>query len=1049
MIQQPNENCLSAAESQWPRVLRLLSFGLALFLCTLSSVAQQTGRDISGKVVSANAEPLAGATISVKGTSNAVVSGNDGSFSINIPENAVLVISSVGYKELEVNTSGLTDFNFTMTPSAQSMDDIVVVGYTTQKRASVTGAVSVVDLNNLQKTKSPDVIQALQGQVPGVMIQSSTGAPGDAIQIRIRGVGTLGNVDPLYIIDGVPTKNLTFLDPSDIQSMSVLKDAAATAIYGSRAANGVVIFTTKRGTKNDKSNIIIDYYTGITKPTSLPDMLNADQYLTAKDVAWHNTTGNSASATSPYAALKAAGNYANTNWLDELFTTGTTNKLNVAASGGSDKVQYYLSAGYFSANGIVVENNDMFKRVNLRANVNANLTDRLTAGINFQLVNATQDKLSSSGDAPGIIRHALLRPPVLGVYKDPSDPTYNPSDPYTDLPFYAQNLAANNGVWNGAQNRFEFSSNPIALVNYTDNKLNNFRNFGNAYLEYGFLRDKSLKLRSSYGADIIMVHNKAFFQNFGDNDGGGGALYPNLGRQNRPSSLTEERGQLTTLTITNTLNYQKLLNNIHNVNILLGQEYIKNKEDRMNGSRINYNNSSPAFRFLDYGSETSGLWNGGSQPNNWALVSFFGSANYGFENKYFLNATFRADGSSRFGPNNKWGYFPSVAGAWVISKESFMQDASWINNLKLRASWGMSGNQEIPNDAYQTVVSQVGGVVNINRYGNPDLKWESTKQTDIGLDMDVLSNRLSIYVDYYHKTTDNILLAVGLPAVSVGVINATYVNAGAVSNKGFELGVQYRNKDHAFKYEIGANATTQKNNVDQLYDFVPTIIDNVSHTITRPGNVISSYYGLQFDGIYQNINEINTYLHTNTNGAQPGDIKFKDINGDGQIDDNDRTILGNNIPKFFYGFHFNASYKKFDFSFMFQGVQGVDRYNDLKQIINYDTRPFNSTTDVLNAWNGEGSTNTIPRLTFNDNGGSKVSGVFVEDASFLRLKNVELGYTIQMKKLNLNNFRVYVSGQNLLTFTKYSGLDPESTLLKDQGTYPQLKGFILGARLNF
>lgn len=1023
---------------------------LITVFCYGMAHAQIKNNRLSGKVVNTFGEPLVGATISIKGSPGASLSDSSGNFTISgIGNNSVLTINYVGYTPYEAPVNSITGFVFTLSPGNNSLNDVVIVGYTTQKRSAVTGSVSVVDINSMQRTKSPDVIQSLQGQVSGVMIQGSTGQPGDAIQIVIRGPGTIGNIDPLYIVDGVPTKDITFLDGSDIQSISVLKDAAATAIYGSRAANGVVIFTTKKGTKTNRSNVSVDYYTGITKPTRLPEMLNASQYLTVKDMAWHNTAGNSASATSPYAALKGAGSYANTGWLDELFTTGTTNKLNVSANGGSDKVQYYLSAGYFSANGIVVENNDMYKRLNLRANVTANITDRLTAGINFQLVNATQDKLSSSGDAPGIIRHALLRPPVLSVYKDPSDPGYNPSDPYTDLPFFAQNLAANGGKWNGAQNYFEFTSNPIALVHYTDNKLNNFRSFGNGYLEYSFLSDKSLKFRSSYGADIIFVHNKAFFQNFGDNDGGGGDIYPNLGRQNRPSSLAEERGQLTTLTVTNTLNYQKLIHNSHNLNVLLGQEYIKNKEDRMNGSRINYDNTSPAFRFLDYGSTTSGLWNGGSEPNNWTLVSFFASANYGFNNKYFINGTIRADGSSKFGPNNKWGYFPSIAGAWAISKENFMKDADWISNLKLRASWGISGNQEIPNDAYQTVVSQVNGVVNITRYGNPDLKWESTKQTDIGIDLDILENRLSFTADYYYKKTDNILLAVPLPAVSVGVINATFVNAGIVSNKGFELGVQYRNRDHAFKYEIGANASTQKNKVEQLYDFVPNIIDNVNHTITQPGYTVNSYYGLQFAGIYQNEAEISSYLHTNTNGAKPGDIKFRDVNNDGQIDDNDRTTLGNNIPRLFYGFNFSASYKNFDFAFMFQGVNGADRYNDLKQILNYDTRPFNSTTDVLNAWNGEGSTNTTPRLTFNDNGGSKVSSVFVEDASYLRLKNIELGYTVHLEKLRINSFRIYASGQNLLTFTRYSGLDPESTLLKDQGTYPQLKNFILGARFSF
>jgi TonB-linked SusC/RagA family outer membrane protein len=501
-----------------------------------------------------------------------------------------------------------------------------------------------------------------------------------------------------------------------------------------------------------------------------------------------------------------------------------------------------------------------------------------------------------------------------------------------------------------------------------------------------------------------------------------------------------------TFTFSNTLNYLKNINGKHTINALLGTENISSKSSGIGGSRQNFDNSTGPFRYLDYGS-TSNLYNGGS-ASNWNLVSFFASGTYGYENKYFTTATIRADASSRFGPNNKWGYFPSLSAGWAISQEKFMEDVNWISSLKLRASWGKSGNQEIPDHAYETVVTKVGGVVNTIRYGNPDIKWESTTQTNIGMDLSVLKDKLSFSADYFIKKTDDILLAVGLPAVSVGVIEKTFVNAGEVSNKGFELGVSYQENSHAFKYNINANIATLTNKVDKLQTFVKSIIDDGTHTKTEVGQPISSYYGLVFDGVYQNAGEITHHLFSNANDAQPGDIRFRDLDKDGQINANDRAFIGNPIPKLTYGLAFSAEYKRFDFSFLLQGVEGVDRYNDLKQILNYDSRPFNSMVSVLNSWSGDGSTNTTPRLTFNNNGGGNVSSVFVEDASYFRLKNIEVGYNFNTKNMGVKNLRLYIAGQNLLTSTKYTGLDPESTSLIDKGTYPQSTAVIVGVKVN-
>ena len=995
---------------------------------------------VTGKVTDETNQPLPGVVVMQTNTQNKTSTDGSGVYVLTLQPGSAqtLTFSYIGYNATTLSPAG-GSLSISLKPSSQSLNDVVVVGYTSQKKASITGSVATVDMNDLQKTRIVDVAQALQGQVAGVFVAANTGAPGDGIKIRIRGEGTLGNNDVLYVVDGVPTRDISFLNQSDVKSMTVLKDAAAGAIYGSRAANGVVIITTVNG-KKGKANINVEYFAGFHQATNLPEMLNADQYLTVKDRAWHNTLGNGASAISPYQAARSRTDLADTDWLNELFETGKSKNLQASVNGGSDDVQYLISTGYYKQDGIVVQNHDGYERFNFRSNVNANVTDRFKVGTNLQLSFAKQDKLSSSGDVPGVIRHALLRPPVLGVYKNVTDPTYSASNPFTDLPFYTGNN-------NGWDKNFEFSSNPIAIVNFTNDKRKTFQTFGNIYAEYAFLSDKSLTFRSSVGVDISFSHNKNFAQNFGDdNDNNPDELYPGKGRNNKPNNLDENRGEVMNFTFTNTLNYQKTFAQKHNVNFLLGAENISSKSSAIGGSRQNFDKSSSGFQYLDYGSLTN-IYNSGS-ASEFNLVSFFGSGTYNFDNKYFATATLRADGSSRFGPSNKWGYFPSASAGWMVSNESFMKDVKWISELKLRGSWGQAGNQEIPNNTYQTLVSESGGIVNVVRYGNPDVKWETTTQTNFGLDLGILKNKLSFTADYFIKKTDDILLTVGLPAVSVGVIDRTYVNAGEVSNKGFEFGLNFQNRDHAFKYNVNANIATLTNRVNKLQEFVKNINDDQTHTRTAVGQPINSYFGLLFDGIYQTPAEVTSHLFSNANGALPGDIKFKDLNGDGQINADDRTFIGNPVPKLTYGFAFSSSFKKFDFSFLLQGVQGVDRYNDLKQIINFDSRPFNSMTSVLDSWNGPGTSNTLPRLTFNNNGGGNVSSVFVEDASYLRLKNIEVGYTFDVKKIGVKNVRLYASGQNLFTVTNYTGLDPESTSLIDKGTYPQSKAFIVGLKIN-
>ncbi len=975
------------------------------------------------------------------GNTNGVKTATDGSFSISIaPTVRQLTISSVSFESQTINIPATGDeINISLSPATGVLQDVVVVGYSSQRKATITGALSAVNMGDLEERRVADVGQALQGQVAGVHVSQSTGAPGDPISIRIRGEGTIGNNSPLFIVDGIPSRDISFLAPADILSMTVLKDASAAAIYGSRASAGVIVITTKSGRKG-KTSIDINYFNGIQKVTNLPTMLNASQYMNKMEESWNNSgyTG-----TNPYTADKGRGDLGNTNWLDELFETGHSQNLQLTASGGSEKIQFLLSAGYYQQDGIVVYDNDQYKRLNFRTNVNAQLTDRLTIGTNLQLSYAMQDKLSSRGDAPGIIRHALIRPPVIGVYKDPSDPTWSAEDPFTDLPFYSRPWASSNNI-------YEFSSNPVALAYFTNDKRNNFKTFGNVYAEYAFLADRELKFRTNLGVDLNYTHNKAFNENFGDDDGGGNATDAGQGRKNRPNGLAENRGEEMTFTWNNTLNYNKTFQQRHTVNALVGTEYISNYASSIGASRSRYDYTTETFQYIDFGGTQADLWNGGS-ASEWALFSLFGSATYMFDSRYMITGTMRADASSRFAENNQWAYFPSVSAGWRISNEKFMENVDWLSDLKLRASTGKLGNQEIDNYAFLTLLRRSGEQYLISRYGNPDLKWETTLQNNIGLDVGLINNRLYLSIDYFQKKTSDILLPISLPSI-VGNVSPTIVNAGEVSNKGIEIAVNYTNSSRVFKYNINANLATITNRVEKLHPNLPSISGDI--TKTQPGEPLNAYYGYKMEGIYQNQAEINAHLHGTPNPPnKPGDIKFTDINNDGVINDNDRAFLGSPVPKVSYGTNLSASYKGFDASILFQGVSGIDRYNDAKQITDYDSRPFNHSVSTLGSWNGEGSTNSIPRATFNDNGSSKKSSIFVEDASYLRLKNLEIGYSLAnalpLGSWGVQNIRVYVSAQNLFTITNYTGLDPESTDLMDRGTYPQSKAILFGINVRF
>lgn len=997
---------------------RVRQFCLTMLCLFLFQGVIAQNKMLVGTVVDELGETLIGVSVLNKTTGEGTITAIDGSFSLSGKQNDLIQFSYIGYASVDYVVKQEENIRVVLKEDTQNLEEVVVVGYSAQKKSSLTGAIAPVNMDDMEKRRVATVSQALQGQVAGVQITQSTGAPGDDISMLIRGEGTIGNNSPLYIIDGVPSRTMTFLNPSDISSITVLKDASAAAVYGSRASGGVVVITTKEG-EVGKGHLELNYYYGIQKVANLPRMLNTQQYMDVQEIAWNNA---GYEGSNPYTIDKKRTDLADTDWLDELFTLGQTHNIQATMSGGSKGVNYLLSAGYISQDGIVVYDNDRYRRFSLRSNINAKYYDRLNIGANVQLTYSIQDKLNSKGDAPGIIRHAMLRPSVLSVYKDVNDPTYKANDPFTDLPFYKNN--DRNGGWESS--KYEWTSNPIALAYYTDDKRSQYTTFGNVFAEYEFLQDHSLKFKTNLGIDLNLYHNKAFNQNFGDDDGSGSDVDKGLGRQNRPSNLDESRGESFTLTWNNTLSYAKQFER-HNINAVAGTEFISNYESSIGASRQRYDYTNDTFRYLDFGGTESDIWNSGS-GSEWALMSVFASATYVYDNRYMITGNFRADASSRFASNHAWGFFPSVSAGWKMSEEKFLKNISWLSDLKLRGSWGQLGNQEIDNYTFMTLLKKDGDKYVISRYGNPDLKWETSEQWNVGVDLGILRNKLYLSADYFMKTTSDILLPISLPSY-VGSVSPTIVNAGTVRNKGFELSLTYRDKVGDFNYSINGNIATLDNKVLKLHPNLPNIDGKVTRTTV--GQPLNAYYGFVMEGIYQNEAEINEQLYATDNPTvQPGDIRFKDLDNNGKIDDNDRDFLGSPIPRFTYGFTLNGEYKGFNFSMLFHGVQDVQHFNDLKKILNYDTRPFNHTTEMLGYWHGEGTSNSIPRPSFTDNGGSRISSIFVEDASFFRLKNVELGYSFAklLKKINspISDLKIYVSAENLFTVTSYSGLDPES-----------------------
>lgn len=998
-------------------------------------------------------QPLIGVNVLEKGTTNGTVSDIDGSYSLNVNANAVLVFSYVGYETKEVAVEGRTTVNVALDPASQVLEDVVVVGYKKEIKSDISAAVSSVKAKDIEKLQVLGVDQALQGQVPGLQVTQATGAPGDDIAVRIRGAGTLGNNNPLFIIDGVPTTgNINMFSTNDIESIEVLKDGAAAAIYGSRAANGVIVITTKKG-KAGKPQFTFDAYTGFQEVFSLPELLNAEEYLTIRNEAIANAN----TLRDPRRQLETYNpaildTLPDVDWLDEVFRVAPIQRYSLSATGGGDGGTYYVLGEYLNQQGIY--RGQGFEKYTLRLNGEIGGKSKFKIGNNIALSFTDRDIIGSSGDGAGPgnelsgIRYALIAAPVFPIRYD-NGQYINTSTELGDPMLFGDGNA-----------------NPLAFIDATDWNQQRYRIFGNVYVDWEIL--KGLSFRTNLGGDFFFQNEKLFKERLS------AAIYD-------PSSLSEGRVFEQNLIWNNLLNYNQTFGK-HRVSGLLGMEAIQNKANYLGASANNFFRTDPLFRYLD-NSVTEDISNVGISgiETEWALLSYFAQVGYTFDNRYVINAAVRRDGSSRFGRDNRYGVFPSLSVAWNVSNEPFFANADFISSLKLRASWGQLGNQEIGVYPYSSLVAtgqrvyvfgdQIVTGARVIETGNQNIRWETTTQLDFGLEFSLFKDRLSFIADYYEKRSSDILVRVPIPQAG-GAQNPPFVNAGEVENKGLELAIIYKNSIGDFQYSINANIATIRNEVLSLADSEPILggfgLSDGPITRTEPGYPIGSFFLYKMEGIFQSQEEIDASPFQSVD-TRPGDVKFADINGDNVIDDKDRAHLGNPFPDFNYGLQANFAYKNFDLSILGQGVQGNDVYFLFGNFA-YETqsRGFNSYREILNRWTPTNTNTDIPKVSVDDrNGNRRVSTRFLEDGSYFRIRNITLGYNFKelIKTNAIGGFRVYLSVQNAFTFTKYPGLDPEiqantndtrgfnvsSDLAVgiDWGTVPAPRIYTAGVRLDF
>ena len=1065
---------------------RLITMLLALMV-TMTSWAQ----GISGTVVDDNGDAVIGASVVEKGNpQKGTITDFDGNFTIRVNEGTTLVVSYIGYVTQEVKATH--NMRVVMKEDAQTLQDVVVIGYGVQKKSVVTASIAKVSSEDLEGKTRLRAEDALKGMAAGVNVTSASGQPGAKSMIRIRGIGTINDSNPLYIIDGMPTNQdgMESVNPNDIESIEVLKDAASGAIYGARAANGVILVTTKKG-KTGKAQINYNFSYGWQSAWKKRDVTGATDYAILQNERAVQT-GQAPLYQDPYNLIDVNGEKINgfgTNWQNLLFNDNAPiQQHDVSISGASDKVNYYLSLGYFTQEGIVGGNygQSNYDRLTIRSNNQFNLFDEskernflnkldLGANISYMRVHNTGIEANSTWGSP--LGSALYLAPTLPVtltqlgYKENGDARYGQAmiDRYSAYDLYYD---ANGNPYTipGYVGSYQEQNNPIAMMQGNPSK-----NWSHKFMPK-FTIDlqlwDALKYHFSYSAELsFWGYDAATLQKY----------YLSGNNNADHTSATSYKGQNTTWQIENTLTYDKTFGK-HTIGVVLGQSALKFTGDELGGSHWNLVNiNKPSLNYttggdLELSTDADGKVTGakslvgawGGPYTEHRLSSLFARLSYNYDEKYMVQATIRRDGSSRFGSNNKYGVFPSFSLGWNIMNEKFMESTKgWLNNLKLRASWGKNGNDNIGDFAYTTLTA-LGASSNYyfgrtaslvygskaNRLANEDLKWEESEQTDLGIDFGFWNNKLTFSVDYFIKKTNGMIIEMPIPSY-VGEARPL-ANVGDMENKGveFELGYKWNISDARFA--VKGNASYLKNELKNLGNdtgFLNYGISQFSDGGTRAenGQPFPFFYGYKTDGIIQNAAEAAEYNAKYGTNKQPGDFRFVDTDQNGVINSDDRTNIGNGVPTWTFGLNLDADWKGFDLSLFFQGVSGADVFDATYR---QDIASGNYPTWVLQRWTGEGTSNKVPTLGKSENW--VCSDMYIQDGSYLRLKNITLGYTLPIsltKKVNISRLRIYARAENLFTWTKYWGFDPEigsgsTSLGVDYGVYPQARTYTLGFNIS-
>ncbi len=982
--------------------------GMLLPMCMF---AQQI--TVQGVVKDQTGETVIGASVMEKGTTNGTITGIDGDFSLNMSPNGTLVVSFVGYKTQEVQVKGQKQLQVVLSEDAEMLDEVVVIGYGTMKKSDLTGAVSSIGNKDIKDSPVSNLGQAIQGKISGVQIVDA-GKPGDNVSIKIRGLGSINNCDPLVVIDGVPTDlGLSSLNMADVERLDVLKDASATAIYGSRGANGVVMITTKRGTEG-KGKLAVSANYSFQNATNVPSLLNAAQYAELSNDMMVNSGRN---PNPEWANPSELG--AGTDWMDELLRTGVMQNYTVSYSGGNEKSHYYVSGGFLDQSGIVKSVN--YRRFTFQSNSDAQVLKWLKFSNNITF--SADTKKSGS---------------------------YNIGDALKALPIYP--VKNEDGSWSGPDGNSEWygsTRNPIGPTELNKSQTDGYNFLANLTAELTFT--KWLKFKSTFGYDAKFW----FIDNF-------------TPKYNWKPTPTEETSRYKsdnksfTYLWDNYFLFDHTFAEKHRVGLMAGMSAQWNTNDYLNAQKN-------VFMFdnvheMDNGEEMYAI---GGNETEWALLSYMARVNYSYEDRYLLTATIRRDGSSRFGKKHRWGTFPSVSVAWRASQEKWFPKNDYINDLKVRAGYGVTGSQASVGNysylaSYNTSVYPFG-ISNGNQtalvsstLANPYIHWEEVAQTNIGFDASLFNSRVMFSFDAYLKETRDMLVKASIPITSgFEDTTTTYTNAGKVRNQGIEMSLHTINLTGELGWETNLTATYNKNKIKDLNSDVPYYINQINNsyvTMLAKDYPINVFYGYVTDGIFQNQSEVNT--HAVQPGAEPGDIRFRDLNNDGVINDSDRTVIGNPNPSWLFSMNNSLSYKGFELSVFLQGIAGNKIYNANNIDNTGMAAAYNQTTDVLKRWQGEGTSNSMPRAVFGDpNQNTRVSDRFVENGSYLRLKNITLSYTFPkqwLQKAQIENARLSLSCENVATITGYSGFDPEVGINGiDQNRYPISRTFSLGLNFNF